>query len=235
MTGEATPAATPAATTTNTTAAAPAAVAATTAAPVATATQPAPAAAQTPAPAAVAVTATATDGKPAGTGEAPKADTAPQGAPEKYEFKAPEGVQYDAALIAPYSEVAKELGLPQDKAQAMLDKMSPVIAARQQAEFTALRQGWFDESQNDPEIGGAKLAENVALAKKAYNIFGTPKMVQILEKTGLGDNVEFIRMFSRAGKAISEDNRFVRGGNGAGPITDAGAESKLYPNQQQRK
>ena len=53
----------------------------------------------------------------------------PEGAPESYEFKAPEGTQFDDAVIGAFSEVAKELNLPQDQAQKVLDKMAPVIAA----------------------------------------------------------------------------------------------------------
>jgi hypothetical protein len=37
---------------------------------------------------------------------------APEGAPENYEFKAPEGHEYDSSVINAFSEAAKELNIP---------------------------------------------------------------------------------------------------------------------------
>lgn len=55
----------------------------------------------------------------------------PKGAPEQYaEFKAPEGVTFDTGVIGEFSKAAKELDLPQDKAQQLLDRMGPVMVAR---------------------------------------------------------------------------------------------------------
>ena len=39
-----------------------------------------------------------------------------EGAPEKYEFQAPEGKEYAAEVIADFSEIAKELNLTQEAA-----------------------------------------------------------------------------------------------------------------------
>ena len=57
----------------------------------------------------------------------------PPGAPEAYEFKAPEGREYDADFLTTFTEVAKELDLPQDKAQVVLDKLSEKAQERQSA------------------------------------------------------------------------------------------------------
>src|SRR5690606_12960663 len=47
--------------------------------------------------------------------------------PESYEFKAPEGRTFDAEVLKAYSEVARELKLPQESAQKVLDKVAPVL------------------------------------------------------------------------------------------------------------
>lgn len=151
--------------------------------------------------------------------------TKPQGAPEKYEFKAAEGVAFDDAVIGTFSEVAKELNLSQDAAQKVLDKMAPVLQARQLEQIGAVRTGWAESAKTDKEFGGDKLTENLAVAKKALDAFGSPELKTLLNKSGLGDNPEIIRAFYRAGKAISQD-RFVPG-QAPSPSKDV---RSLYPN-----
>jgi hypothetical protein len=144
----------------------------------------------------------------------------PEGAPESYEFKAPEGVSFDEGVIGAFSEVAKELNLPQDAAQKVLDKMAPVIQARQMEQFEAARNQWAEATKADKEFGGEKLDENLATAKKALDTFGTPEFRALLKESGFGNHPEVIRVFYRAGKAISED-RFVAGQGGKTNQSDA--------------
>lgn len=153
-----------------------------------------------------------------------EAEKKPEGAPESYEFKAPEGVQFDDTVIGAFSEVAKELNLPQDQAQKVLDKVAPVIAARQAEQFQAARTEWAETAKADKEFGGEKLAENLGVAKKALDAFATPELRTLLDQSGLGNHPEVIRMFYRAGKAISED-RFV---SGQGGKTAQGDARRLY-------
>lgn len=148
------------------------------------------------------------------------------GAPEKYEFVAPEGLKFDEAVVGAFSEVAKELNLPQDAAQKVLDKMAPVMAARQAEQLDAARTEWAGSSKADKEFGGDKLEENLGIAKKARDAFATPELRTLLDETGLGNHPEVIRFFYRAGKAISEDK--VVGGK-ATPASASDARS-LYPN-----
>ncbi len=144
----------------------------------------------------------------------------PESAPENYEFKAPEGLTFDDHVIGAFSEVAKELNLPQDQAQKVLDKMAPVMAARQAEQFQAARIEWAETAKTDKEFGGENLAENLGTAKKALDAFATPELRALLEQSGLGNHPEVIRVFYRAGKAISED-RFVTGQAGKTNQADA--------------
>lgn len=160
-------------------------------------------------------------------GEGSKADEGkPQGAPESYEFKAPEGSTLDDAVIGQFSEVAKELNLTQDAAQKILDKMAPAMAARQVEQVEAIRSGWADEARVDKEFGGDKLNENLGTAKRALDQFGTPELRTLLKETGMGNHPEVIRFMYRAGKAISEDG-FVPGGR-QGASTDPA--KRMFPN-----
>lgn len=164
----------------------------------------------------------------------PEAADKPQGAPEKYEFKAPEGYEYDAEVVNAYSEVAKELNLSQDAAQKMLETMAPLIEKQQIQQIEAVRTQWADASRTDKEFGGEKLTENLSVAKKALDQFGTPELRSLLEQSGLGNNPEVIRFMYRAGKAISED-KYVGPSPGAGakpmPKDFSGLASALYSNQ----
>lgn len=148
-------------------------------------------------------------------------------APEKYEFKPVEGAEIDPAIMGEFEGVAKEAGLTQEAGQKVLDKMGPKIAAAQQAQVDAVKAQWIDSARTDKEFGGDKLNENLAVAKKAMDAFGTPALRTLLNDTGLGNHPEIIRAFYRAGQKISGSNFVAGGGN-----SDArGTAATLYPNQ----
>lgn len=159
-------------------------------------------------------------------GEASDADKT--GAPEKYEFKAVDGTEVSAEALAEFSEVAKELNLPQDAAQKILDKMAPAMARRQAEAIESVKTQWADSARADKEFGGDKLPENLSVAKKALETFGTTELRTLLNESGLGNHPEVIRFMVRAGKAISEDG-FVQGTRAA--QTQGDPAKRLFPNQ----
>lgn len=169
------------------------------------------------------------------TAEEKTAETKLEGAPETYEFKAPEGASYDAAVLEPFSAAAKKANLTQDAAQMLLDDMAPVIAARQQAQVDEIRTGWLTATKTDKEFGGEQLPQNMAVAKKALDQFdplpsgatSTP-LRRLLEDTGFGNHPDVIRLLYRAGKALSED-KFVAGS--PAPVGEADRAKRLYGNQ----
>lgn len=178
----------------------------------------------------------AADAAPAGKEPAPadaaktEASAEAKAAPETYEFKAPEGRVFDSEVIAEYSKVAKELNLSQEAAQRVLDAVGPKLAERQAAQIEAVRNGWADNSKADKEFGGDKLTENLGVAKKALDQFGTAELRSLLNESGLGNHPEVIRFMYRAGKAISED-RIVTGSAAtakSGPKSFADLADALY-------
>ena len=163
-----------------------------------------------------------------------------EGAPDKYEFNdkvadAPEVL--DPEVLTAFGEVAKELDLPQEAAQKVLDKVAPVIQARQAEQVEKARIEWAEESQSDEEFGGESFASNIEVAKSALNAFGTDPFKQLLQESGLGNHPEVIRFMYRAGKAISEDS-YVGNSEGANPSGSRipkdfnGIANALYSNQQ---
>lgn len=166
------------------------------------------------------------DGQPAAESNTEGEQAKPEGAPDKYEFNAPEGAQFDPHTIEQFSEVAKELNLSQGDAQKVLDKIAPALAEKQSRMIEAARAEWAESARTDKEFGGNKLTENLAVAKKALDQFGTPELRALLNESGLGNHPEIIRAFYRAGKAISEDG-FVSGGRSQAPADPA---KRMFPN-----
>jgi hypothetical protein len=162
--------------------------------------------------------------KPAN-GNQPTEPAKTTGAPEKYEFTAPEGTQYDSQMLEAFSGAARAANLSQEAAQKLIETMAPAIAARQADQVQAVHKEWLSASSADKEFGGEKLTENLGVARKALENFGSPELRSLLDTTGLGNHPEVIRFMYRAGKAISEDS-FV--GGKATPAAD-GAKS-FYPN-----
>ena len=144
---------------------------------------------------------------------------AKQGAPENYEFNskvadAPQ--ELDSEELTAFGDVAKELDLPQEDAQKVLNKVAPVIQERQAKMLEQVRADWANESQSDEEFGGEALTENLNVAKQALDALGTDAFKSLLQETGFGNHPEIIRFMYRAGKAISEDS-YVGNSQGANP------------------
>lgn len=168
-------------------------------------------------PAAAPATETPVEGHDAGQEQA-KDDSAP----ESYELTHPDGIEIDTDAFTAF---ARDADLTQDQAQKLLEKMAPAMVARQQAAIEQARQQWVSDAKADKEFGGEKLSENLGVAKKAMDQFGSPELKALLEQSGLGNHPEVIRFFFRAGKAISEDR--VVTGSARGQAFDA---RSLYPN-----
>lgn len=149
-------------------------------------------------------------------GEKPAEEAAKsEGAPEKYVFTAPEGKEYDSAVLDSFSNAAKTANLTQDAAQKLLESMAPTLATRQQEQVDVIRAGWLEATKTDKEFGGDGLKENLAIAKKAVETYSTPELRKLLDDTGLGNHAEVIRLFFKVGKTLKEDS-FVPGSPAGG-------------------
>lgn len=141
---------------------------------------------------------------------------------EYQDFTAPEDVVLDTELLGEFKAKAKEMGLPQDKAQQVVDlgvKLQQKWQTQHMQQIEQTKTQWAEQANADKEFGGEKIAENLSIAKKALDAFGTPELKRLLNDSGLGNHPEIIRAFYRAGKQISED-RFVGGGNGPSGSVD---------------
>ena len=157
----------------------------------------------------------------------PAGDPPPADPPAEivYEFKAPEGVELDANMLGAFSEAAKELKLPQEAAQALIDKMVPAMEANNVAMLDTMRGAWKQQTIADVDLGGPKLAETIATAKRGLEFAGTPALKKLLDDSGLGNHPEVIRAFHKVGAAIGQDGNLV---NGSPPQPQKSLAERLY-------
>jgi hypothetical protein len=140
-----------------------------------------------------------------------------------YTFELPEGVELDAKSMDEFKAMAKELKLPKEAAQKMVD----LAAQREQSRIETHAKtvaDWAESVKADKEIGGDKLAANLAVARKALEL-GPPELKDLLNASGLGNHPAVVKWALAVGKALSEDN-FVPAGN---PVDVQGSiASRLY-------
>lgn len=143
------------------------------------------------------------------------------------------------ARATPLLTELKGLGMPQETAQKLVEFHANELQAaftkaltpefvfeRVQEAMTARSEQWAVETKNDPEIGGSKFEATAKAAMNAAGIVGTPAFKKVLIETGLGNNVEFVRVFARLDKILSEDR------GGLAPTGDAGVKplhERFYP------
>ena len=170
-------------------------------------------------------------------------------------FTIPDGFEMDANGREETSQFFVELSKIEDpkvREQMMIDKHFESIgnqADRADAAQHAQNQEWAAAVRSDKEFGGANLAENLAGARKAMNMFSDPavdtdgkamlhaegqnkgqQMTEIevwMNNSGRGNDPTFIRMFHRINQAISED-RFVAGSMKPHESTKTPAQT-MYP------
>lgn len=169
------------------------------------------------------------------TGEAAKPPTA--GAPENYEFKAPEGLELDSGMVEQFTPIAKELNLTNDQAQKLVDLYAGQVQNLAKANverWETLVSGWAESSKNDPEFGGKNLEISLGHARKALKTLGDDGLNQILAPPsaqnpngmGLGNHPAVIRLLARIGKGMGEDNTHIQ--NNQAP-TQIDIARKMFP------
>lgn len=128
-----------------------------------------------------------------------------------------------------------------ERAQALVDLQSTVAAEGMQSiadAWNGLQQKWQDEVRADPEMGGAKLEENLGMISNLLQTIvapgGTtvPAEVKALEdlrtamnETGAGNNPHIVRFLFKLAKANREGT--VALGNPA--PTERSQAERLFP------
>jgi hypothetical protein len=93
-----------------------------------------------------------------------------------------------------YQTAVKDLGLAPDASVRLLKTY--------QAAQDAQRSAWAEAATADPEIGGASFQRNLDHARSALKEYGSPGLTEVLERTGLGNQVEIIRLLAKVGRGL---------------------------------
>lgn len=131
-------------------------------------------------------------------------------APESYEFKAAEGRELDAQAVELATPLFKELGLSQEGAQKLIDMQSQLVAANEQKledSIKAQNDEWTKTVANDKDI-------DIDVAQKALGKFGDEDLTKYLKESGLGNHPGLLKLMTKVGKAISEDDAHLGGSGG---------------------
>jgi hypothetical protein len=190
------------------------------------------------------------DGSQGGEGEnGAEADPVPEG---DYELELPEGVTLDAELLGEATPILKEAGLGSKAASKfvpLVEKIQAQTAEAVQKQIVDTHQttiaDWTKETLADPELGGRNWTQTQENVARALDSFVGPKEIevevdgkmvkqpqpfrQLLDETGIGNNIHLIRAFAAIGKAMGEETNFARASAG-GSAPKSRAE-QLYPNQ----
>lgn len=168
-------------------------------------------------------------GKPGdqGQGDKPNDNDNKNAADEvSFEFKLPDGVELDQASADEFTAIFKDKNLkPSEQAQKLADLAVKREVARIEEHKRTVGE-WVDTVKADKDIGGDKLPDTLATAKKAIEL-GPPGLKELLNVTGLGNHPDVVRWAFNIGKALSED-RFVGGSGAQAPKGDMA--DRLYGN-----
>lgn len=157
------------------------------------------------------------------TGKEGEKPTTPE-VPESYEFKMPEGVTLDPAAADEFTAIAKELKLSATDAQKVAD-VGAKMAQRQAEQHANLVEQWAQDVKADKEIGGDNLEQNLALARKAMEAYGSPELKALMDSTGIGNHPAVVRFCIKAGGVVNEDG-FVRGST---KTAESDPAKKMFP------
>ena len=136
--------------------------------------------------------------------KAAKEAEAAEAVPEKYEFKAAEGMTLDQALVDKFIPVAKDLGLSQAKAQKLVDMYTDIVKSNEAAQANTFKN--FVEELKTETIKelGVNYKQELSYAAKARDRFASTELIEKLNQSGLANDKDMVKLFIAVGKAVSE-------------------------------
>lgn len=151
-------------------------------------------------------------------GEEAKADAPPE--PYALDFGV-YGENVDAGEAQFLSKIAQESGADAASASKLVQDLTLYGQVKHEQQV----QDWEAASRADPEFGGEKLGENLAIANRALEAYDPQGEIRaMLTETGYGNHPDIIRFMLAIGRDLSPD-RMVGGGHNSG-----GDARTLFPN-----
>lgn len=150
-------------------------------------------------------------------------------APEKYEFKLPEGKTINKEELDAFSGLAKELNMSQEKAQKLveweLSRIDNAVSKNEEAimnNYKQIQQEEYNKSvEHFTKEGNGDLKEGMKYVAAFKNKFLDSDTKEYLKTTGQVNNFQLLKLFDKLGRMVSEDN-FVDGKNNTKPTISDG-------------
>ena len=141
-------------------------------------------------------------------GEKAQADTPPE--PYALDFGV-YGENVDAGEAQFLSQIAQESGADAVAASKLVQDLT----LWGQVKHGQQVQAWEEASRNDPDFGGEKLQENLAIANRALEAYDPQGEIRaMLAETGYGNHPALVRFFLAIGRDLSPDRMVGAGGAG---------------------
>lgn len=142
--------------------------------------------------------------------------TTPQaGAPEAYDFSQslPDGATLDETVSREFGDICRGMNLTNEQANQMAQygyQFANRVMEQKEAQRAETIKSWGDDARrqlgNTFDSTMAECGAGVQFIERSV-----PNIRQILNETGAGNRIEFIRVFSALGRAIREDHGTTAG------------------------
>ena len=142
--------------------------------------------------------------------------------------ESPEAYQFVGEAPDHFRSFAHETGLSQEQAGKFYDYLSEQARTDNENARKAYEQEQLNYQQDLSKEWGDEYSKNSELARRAFLQFADKDDVKFMEESGLGNHPGLTKMFSRIGKAMSEDGRLMSGDDGRiGGMSSTTAEAKI--------
>jgi hypothetical protein len=150
--------------------------------------------------------------------EAIKPAEAPVAVPESYTITAPQGVELDKGFVTAMTPAFKDAGLT----QAQVDKLANSFIGFQSGLAKVSMARDLEVTLKDADLGGMRWGQTQGFVNDALGAFTTPEFRSKLEKWGIANDLEFVRVFAAVGKAMRGDTPTPRNPSTMGdePLAD---------------
>lgn len=136
------------------------------------------------------------------------------GLPEKlesYELKMKEDASIDKDFIAKFKATAHSAGILPQQAQKLADWFQEVNS-QSTSEVQKLKEQKVKESlEGLKSEWGAAYEKNIGVAAQVLREAGSPELLNYLDQTGLGNDVNLIKLLSKIGEKFLGEDKIVGG------------------------
>jgi hypothetical protein len=161
----------------------------------------------------------------------------PPKAPETYaDFKLPEGAAVNADVLKDATAIFKELNLPQDAAQKLVDLYIKDTTKAAEAPANAYKDmiaGWRNDVLKDPTLASGDnlrpdVAENIGKLKATLgDRAAIDRFNEVMNMSGLGNHPAIVSALNTWGKALAEGKHVE--GKGPSPLGQVASGTKERP------